>query len=232
MSLLATLRTSLLLAFKSLPLLLISFIVFLAFGLGNVSLFILLIGHVFIVPIITEILHWLSSNSPSIALLTSNDVSQLIPTPLDSVVTPVNVFPSYWMAHMSFFFGYLLSNAVSMYRQEPNLSLIQGASSDTVKRSIYAKIATRKEKALTLIISTVCFLLLIAILRMIATGAETFAGVAIAIIVLGLAGAGYYITAELLGVTNSDVFGIAMQMMSPDSAATKPKTCIYTAKPS
>jgi hypothetical protein len=231
MSLLVTLRTSLLLAFKSLPLLLISFIIFLAFGLGNISLFILLIGHVVIVPSITELFHLLSSNSPDIALLNSDDISQLVPTPAGSVTTPVNVFPSYWMAHMSFFFGYLLSNAVSMYRQEPDLSIIQGASSDAVKKSINAKIAARKEKALTLIISTVSFLLLIAILRMIATGAETFAGVSVAIIVLGLAGAGYYMTAELFGVTNSDVFGIAMQMMSPDSAATKPKTCVYTGRP-
>lgn len=231
MSLLATLRTSLLLAFKSLPLLLISFMVFLAFGLGNISLFILLTGHALVVPFITELLHWASSSTPSIALLTSNDISQLIPTPLGSVTTPVNVFPSYWMAHMSFFFGYVLSNAVSMYRQEPNLSLIQGASSDAVKRSISAKIASRKEKALTLIISTLCFLLLITILRMVATGAETFAGVSVAIIVLGILGGSYYLLAERLGVTNSDIFGIAMQMMSPDSAATKPKTCVYTARP-
>lgn len=231
MSLLATLRTSLLLAFKSLPLLLISFITFLAFGLGNVSLFILLIGHIFIVPLITELLHFVSRNSPNVALLTSNDISQLVPTPLGSVTTPVNVFPSYWMAHISFFFGYLLSNAVSMYLQEPDFETIKGASSDAVKNSINAKIASRKEKALTLIISTLCFLLLITLLRMIATGAETFAGVSIAIFVLGLAGGGYHRSAELLGATNSDVFGIAMQMMSPDSGATKPKTCVYTGKP-
>ena len=231
MSILATLRTSLLLGFKSLPLLLIGFIMFLAFGLGNMSLFVLLSGHIFIVPIITEIFHYCSAGSPNIALLVSNDISQLVPTPLGSPQTPVNVFPSYWMAHISFFFGYLLSNAVSMYRQEPDLQLIQGASSDAVKASISTKIAARKEKALTLIISTTVFFILIAILRMIVTGAETFAGVSIAIIFLGMAGGAWYIIAELLGVTNSDVFGIAMQMMSPDSAATKPKTCVYTGRP-
>jgi len=230
MSLLATIRTSLLLGFKSLPLLLISFIAFLAFGLGNTSLFILLFGQIFGVPVITEILHALSSNSPNIALLTSNDISQLVPTALGSVSTPVNVFPSYWMAHIAFFFGYLLGNAVSMYLQKTDLSLIQGASSDAVKISINSKIAARKERALTLIISTVCFFILIAILRVIATGAETLAGMLISLILFGL-GWGWYAVAENLGVTNSDVFGIAMLMMSPDSAATKPKTCVYTGKP-
>jgi hypothetical protein len=231
MSVLVTLRTSLLLAFKSLPLLLISFIIFLAFGLGNTSLFILLSGQIFVVPFITEILHYLSSASPNIALLTSNDISQLVPNTLGSVSTPINVFPSYWMAHIAFLFGYLLANATSMYQQEPDLSLIQGASSDAVKLSINLKVAARKEKALTLIISTVCFFLLIAVLRVIATGAETFAGMMISLLLFG-AGYGWYQAAKQLGATNSDLFGIAMQMMSPDSAATKPRTCVYTGRPS
>ena len=227
----ATLRTSLLLAFKSLPLLLISFIVFLAFGLGNTSLFILLSGQAFVVPLLTEMLHFISSTSPNIALLTSNDVSQLVPNTLGSASTPINVFPSYWMAHIAFLFGFLLGNAVSMYQQEPDLALIQGASSDAVKLSINLKIAARKEKALTLIISTLCFFVLIGVLRVIATGAETFAGMMISLLLFG-AGYGWYLVARQLGATNSDVFGIAMQMMSPDSAATKPKTCVYTGRPS
>lgn len=230
MSVLSTLRTSLLLAFKSLPLLLIGFIIFLAFGLGNTSLFILLSGQALIVPLITEFLHYISNNSPNIALLTSNDVSQLVPTALGSVTTHVNVFPSYWMAHIAFFFGYLLSNALSMYQQKTELSIIQGASSDAVKISINLKIAARKEKALTLIASTVAFFVIITVLRVIATGAETFAGIMVSLLLFG-AGYGWYLAAEALGATNSDVFGIAMQMMSPDSAATKPKTCVYTGKP-
>lgn len=231
MSVLATLRTSLLLAFKSLPLLLISFIIFLAFGLGNTSLFILLLGQVLVVPFFTEILHYLSSTSPNIALLTSNDVSQLVPNTLGSVSMPVNVFPSYWMAHIAFLFGYLLSNAVSMYRQEPDPSLIQGVSSDAVKLSINLKVVARKEKALSIIITTLCFFVLIAVLRVIATGAETFAGIMISLVLFG-AGYALYYAAQQFGAKNSDLFGIAMQMMSPDSAARKPKTCVYTGRPS
>lgn len=193
-------------------------------------MFILLLGQVFIVPIITEILHVFSNNSPNIALLNTNDVSQLVPTSLGSVQRPVNVFPSYWMAHIAFFFGYILSNAVSMYLQEPDLSLIRGASSDAMKISINRKIAARKEKALTLVISTLCLFVLITFLRVNSSGAETFGGILISLLVFG-AGYGWYIAAENLGAKNSDIFGIAMQMMSPDSAATKPKTCVYTGKP-
>ena len=229
MPILATLRTSILLAFKSLPLLLLSFMTFLAFGLGNSSLFILLTGHALIVPAITELAHLLSSGSPNIALLVSNDISQLISVP---AIGEVNVFPSYWMAHISFLFGYLVGNASAMYTQEPDLRLIQGASSDAVKTSINAKIAARKEKAATLMISLLVFLVLISILRAVATGAETFAGITFAIFILGGLGVGWYYLAQVLGATNSDIFGIALQMMAPDSGATSPKTCVYTGKPS
>jgi len=225
---LATLRTSLLLAFRSLPLLLIGFIGFLAFGLGNTSLFILLAGQMFAVPALTEILHWLTSKTPSLSLLMSNSISELVPS---AVGNPVNVFPSYWMAHISFFFGYLLSNAVSIYLQKPDLSIIQGASSDAVKASINEKLKARKEKAMTLMMTTVLFYIVLIILRVIATGAESLAGITVAIVILGLAGAGWYYFALFLGASNIDVFGIGLQMMSPDSAATKPKTCVYTGRP-
>lgn len=228
MPVLATLRTSLLLAFKSLPLLLIGFIAFLAFGLGVTSLFILLTGQAIIVPLLTEIFHALSSGSPNIALLSRNDISQLLP---GSAEGPINVFPSYWMAQIAFFFGYLLANAVVMYTTPPDVNRIMGASSDKAKKAINEKVAARKEKALMLIMSTVLFFLLITCLRVIATGAETFAGILVATFVLGGAGAGWYLLAQQLGATSSDIFGIAMQMMTPDSAAMKPKTCVYTGKP-
>jgi len=227
MPVLATLRTSLLLAFKSLPLLLIGFIAFLAFGLGVTSLFILLTGQAILVPALTELLHFLSSDSPNVALLTSNDISQLLPAG-DSKTLPVNVFPSYWMAHMAFFFGYLLTNAVVMYTTPLDLNLVQGASSEAAKKSINEKLAARKGKAYMLILSTIGFFLLITFLRVIATGAETFAGILVATLVLGGAGAGWYFIAQSLGATTSDIFGIAMQMMTPDSAATKPKMCVYS----
>lgn len=228
MPVLATLRTSLLLAFKSLPLLLIGFIAFLAFGLGVTSLFILLTGQAIVVPILTEIFHALSSGSPNIALLTRNDVSQLLP---GSAEGPINVFPSYWMAQIAFFFGYLFANALVMYTTPPDLKLIQGASSAKMKESLNAKIAARKGKALMLVLSTIAFFVLITFLRVIATGAETFAGIIVATIFLGGAGAGWYFVAQQLGATSSDIFGIAMHMMTPDSAAMKPKTCVYTGKP-
>lgn len=229
MVLLATLRTTLLLAFKSLPLLLIAFISFLTFGLGNTSLFLLLSGHIFIVPFITELSHYLTNASPSLALLEINPISELA----SEGPVRVNVFPSYWMAHISFFFGYLIANAADMFAEDPKvvLQLVAGASSDAVKVSVAQKMAARKEKAQALLITLSVFFVLLTAMRVIATGAETLGGVLFAFFILGGMGAGWYFGAQALGAVNSDIFGISMQMMSPETAATKPKTCVYTGRP-
>jgi hypothetical protein len=227
MWILDTLRIGILLVFKYLPILLISFILFLSFGLGNTSLFLLLLGHCFFVPLLTEFIHLLPVDD-EIAGNTVNEMAQLISTPPGTNPIPINVFPSYWMAHMSFFFGYILSNAVSMYTKKPDLSVIQGANSVKAKAILNAKIAARTEKAFVLIISTICIYILITVLRYAATGVETFYGIIMGVAFLG-AGYGWYSLAEYTSsATNSDIFGIAMQMMSPESAENKPIACIYT----
>jgi hypothetical protein len=227
MSILETLRVGLLLVFKYLPILLISFILFLSFGLGNTSLFLLLLGQSFVVPFLTELIHMLPV-SDEIAGNTINEIAQLISTPPGTNPVPTNVFPSYWMAHMSFFFGYIFSNAVSMYTKKPDLRVIQGATSENAKTILNAKIAARTEKALVLIISTICMYVLITVLRYAATGVETVYGTVIAFFVFFWTGYGWYALAESTSsATNSDIFGISMQMMSPESAQNKPMACIY-----
>ena len=228
MSILDTLRIGLLLVFKYLPILLISFILFLSFGLGNTSLFLLLIGQSFLVPIFTELIHTFLKVDDDIAGNNINEIAQLISTPPGTNRVPTNVFPSYWMAHISFFFGYIFSNAVSMYTKKPDLSVIQGASSQKAKAILDAKIVARTEKAFVLIISTISIYVFITVLRYAATGVETVYGIIMAFFVFFWIGYGWYAVAEYSSsATNSDIFGISMQMMSPQSAQNKPMACIY-----
>ena len=212
---------TILLAFKSLPLLLISFIGFLAIGLGNLGLFVLFIGHALIVPTITEALHYGTKGSLS-SMTTSNDIAQLVslvPSTGASYDKPVNIMPSYWMAHISFFFGYLLMNAIAIYTQVSD------------KNAAPTAVSTRKARAATIIASVVIFLVVLSGLRIYATGNESIAGVALAVVVLGLAGVGWYYVAQTCGARNSDIFGIASQMMAQESSKNKPMTCVYKAKP-
>lgn len=229
MPVLATIRSTVLLAFKYLPLLLISFVGFLAIGLGNMSLFMLFIGHALVVPGVTEILHMFKSGDHT--LMNMNDVSQLVPlmpASGDSYNAAVNIYPGYWMAQISFFFGYLIMNAIDILQAETDLSIIKNATS---KEALNIKIQSRKDKAAVLIANLVFFFILISVLRYYTTGTEHFFGVLLAMIVLGGVGMSWYWIASLCGAINSDIFGISMQMMSNESAQDKPKACVYTGKP-
>jgi hypothetical protein len=227
MPILAQIRSTLLLAFRYLPLLLISFIGFLAIGLGNTALFILFIGHAAVVPLVTELLHMAFSTSN---LMSINDVSQLVPllpSTGESATGTANIYPTYWMAHISFFFGYLITNAGKILTAETDLSVIKNATS---KASLELKINARKQKAGILIASLLFFYLLLCLIRYYATGAEHIFGMMMSLPLLAIA-VGWYYFAEACGATNSDIFGIAMQMMSVDTAQDKPKACVYTGTP-
>jgi len=201
-----------------------SFVGFLAIGLGNMGLFMLFIGQALIVPLITEGLHYYPADS---SLINWNDVAQLvplIPSTGESYSKSVNIFPTYWMAHISFFFGYLLCNAIQMWQASPDLTKITSASS---REGLMKKVQARQEKALTLILTITLFFALTCVTRFYATGTELWSGILLAVVVLGGAGAGWYLLAELCGATNADIFGIAIQMMTYDTAQTKPKVCTY-----
>jgi len=223
MSLLATIRSTILLAFKALPLLLISFIGFLAIGLGNLSLFVLFLGHSVIVPVVVEIMHKATSSS---TLDVGGDISQLVPlvpTTGASYGGLVSNFPSYWMAHICFFFGYLLTNAITIYTG-------YGLPPTAANAPDWA-VEARKTRAATLITTTVILWVLVSYLRYSLTGAERAAGLISAFVVLGGLGCGWYFFAQLCGARNSDIFGIVQQMVTQDDSNSKPMTCVYAPKP-
>ena len=230
MAILAGIRSTLLLAFRYLPLLLLGFIGFIGLGLGNTALLVLFLGHAIIVPIITTVLHMLTS-SMKYSLVAVNDIAQLVPMMPSSGASFSDSAgaPSYWMAHISFFFGYLTYNAYKILTTETELSTIKSQSS---KDALNEKILARKQKAGILIANLIFFYILISVIRFYATGAELAYGMVLAFAFLWTAGVGWYEFAELCGATNSDIFGIAMQMMSPESAQDKPKACVYTGTPS
>jgi len=203
----------------SLPLILICIVGFLAAGLGNLGLFILFIGQAVILPLAVFVVQGITSGikSDNFTVPTSR-IGQLVPGGVASGVKQ-NVAPSYWMAHFLFFMGYLLANAVSIYTYK------------TTDKNLDSKLlSNRKSKAMMLIILTVCISLFITALRY-NTGTEKPAGVAIAYIVGGLLGYGWYQYAALCGVRSADVFGISQQIIPSSAKDDTPMTCVYAPKP-
>jgi hypothetical protein len=204
-------RSSILSGFRALPLILVSFIGFLAVGIGNMGLFMLFIGHILIIPII-YITNTLCSKLPAPV---HSRVGMLVPSATSTeIYDPVH--PSFWMAHILFFFGYLLMNAGILYGNQKGDAKIDAKF-----------VNKRKSKARSILIFSIVLLGILIGLRML-TGAETQVGIAIAF-AFGALGVAWHTIVSACGVAMSDIFGISSQM--GPSINPMPTTCVYSPKP-
>lgn len=217
-----TIRTTILMALRTLPIILISFIGFLAAGLGNLGLFILFMGHVIIVPIATilsqKIFSKIFGNDSDIISIPHTEKAFLIPGNNRLESLNINVAPSYWMAHIIFFLSYILTNATAVF----NLPVDSKADAILV--------SNRKSKARMVIISTIFFAIVFSVFKM-STGTETFAGLFIGILLGGILGFSWYKFGESCGIRAVDVFGVVQQTIPSSATNEKPMTCVYAPKP-
>jgi hypothetical protein len=220
MDVLDTLRVSILMAFRALPVLLISFVAFLAIGLGNMGMFVLALGQIVVLPLATMILQFITgtmfTSGDARAYVQGSDVVQLVSSMSNR--QPVNVLPSYWMQHVLFFFGYLVANGVGLYRlpQEKGVSDV-----------FYEN---RMAKARAVIIVSVMAAIAFTYFRF-QTGAETWRGVALAFVSGGGLGYAWYQFAAYCGARHADVFGVAPSMVPVSAKDEKAMTCVYSPKP-
>jgi hypothetical protein len=121
--------------------------------------------------------------------------------------------PSFWTSQLFFFAGYLLYNAYSLYTLKPNIL------ADEVK------VQNRKDQALTAMIVTILFTLIVVFLRF-KTGCETVFGVLVAAIVMVPAGVGWYYVASLCGARNADIFGISSRILVPSATTPAAQVCV------
>jgi len=221
---LQSIRTTLLMSFRTLPLILISFVGFLGMGLGNMGLFILFVGQVLIVPIATILLQTITgmilpptSVNGSAFFVRSSNVGLIVPD--SSFDSPFqNVTPSFWMMHVLFFATYMVSNAMAI------LSLPVDSKLDPII------VSNRKSKAKTIIAVIFGMTVLVTILRFI-TNTETFLGIMLAILAAWGLGYGWYELAAICGARAADVFGVMQQILPSSATADKPMTCVYAPKP-
>lgn len=126
-----------------------------------------------------------------------------------------NVSPSFWSAIVVFIMGYMFSNALSIY----TMPAAEGAEA--------SKVASRKGKAFMLMMNLVLMMVLLLGLRY-AIGAETMAGLGVAILVIGPLAYGWQQLTALCGAAPGDIFGIVQRMLPATAAADVPKICTYT----
>jgi len=239
-----SLRHRLYAGFLNLPYIVICFVGFLAMGLGSIGLFVLFMGQVTIVPILVTILQAITDaidgiTGRSLFHMSAGDnpaVNRVIPAPADG---NDNTGPTYWTAHMTFFFGYLLANAVSIKNIPADPLIDKKHTTNRMLRTTW------------IIIATILFALIFPLLRFRLTGgrfvdnssligrllggvtggAETLPGILLALLVCGGIGYAWYLFAESCGARSADVFGIAQQLLPSSAKDDTPMACVYSPKP-
>ena len=147
-----------------------------------------------------------------------SDVSLLVPSAV-SAQPFANVFPSWWVGHVLFFLGFLLSNAISVY------------NIDSADKASEWAIENRKTRALGIIIIVAIAMVGLPLARKFLTNSETWIGIFLAGPVMATLGYFWYWFAERCGARQADVFGIVQQILPPSSQQDATMTCVYAPRP-
>jgi hypothetical protein len=227
---LETVRALILLSFLALPMLIIGFTGFLSLGLGNISMFVLFLGHAVLIPLaglgLRGALSLLSSKVPGVASrglfeVEASDVSMLVPSSYasSSLLSGSNVSPSWWVLHVVFFLTYLWWNAFDVFMLEADPKAADWA----VKR--------RETRAKTILILLSIAIVGLPLIRYALTHSETFPGLGVGILTSFGLGWGWFQFAKACGVRYADVFGIVTQILPAKATEDAPMTCVYNPVP-
>jgi hypothetical protein len=218
------LRTMLSQSFLSLPLLLIGYSLFMGVSQGNIGLFVLFLGQITVVPLATMLFQTVWEfvlTTFDVELLSkiqvvNADVCTLIPGSIDKTIPFVNTAPSYWLAHIIFFFSFLISNGFGVMKMKA------AESADP------EKVENRMTQATLSIGLTIGVLIALIAMRFILVGCETGLGLLLGGIPMALLGYAWYNVAKECSARDSDIFGIVQKVLPPSALDPPPMTCVYT----
>jgi hypothetical protein len=211
----STIRTTLLAGFTSLPLILICISGVLGTVTANMGLFMLFLGQILLIPFVQVILSGLRIPLIRTLGLSSSsaftqDMCAISPSLSKTDSAPV---VSYWLANVVFFFSYLITNAFILY----DAKIPDGADKN--------KVENRKSQTITSGVVALIVAILFIGLHASWIGCDTPGSLALGVIVFSLLGYSWHMFAEVCGIQQSDLFGIATQMSS-GSNAENPYACV------
>lgn len=210
-------------AFMALPIILITITAFFSTTTANPGMMILLLGQILAVPIVQIALgflrglsfvrYYLSLGPPQ--TYENNKLCSLSPVDVkeDQIMPPI----SYWLAHVIFFGTYVLSNAMSIYSNDPE-----------VKNPDPIKVENRKSQVLTAFLISIGVILFAIYQHYTHTGCDTFGSLFLAFIIYIPLGYGFFELAKLCGLRTADLFGIATKLYLPSPGDDKnfPYACV------
>lgn len=212
-------------SFLSAPLLIAGWALFMGVAQGNIGLLVLALGQATVVPLaatlqnlVLEFVLKKLGISDSWFTTQNHDVCNIIPSKMAHGVPYLWAAPSFWIAQIAFFFGFLISSATHIIAMEAD----EGANEE--------KVAKRKTQGIVVLsLGIVLFLVMIAI-RKVFVGCETYAGLLLGAGTMSALGAGWYELARACSARDADIFGIVQKILPAAARDEPPMTCVYTGK--
>jgi len=135
------------------------------------------------------------------------------------------VVSSYWLSMMYFFFGYVITNAISILNRE---TVIPENIPEKEKENIRRKATNRKSSMVLSLITIALFAVVVLYFRYSKTCESTslWSIVPTLLIFSSLGVAWYNILATTGQDRLSDIFGVANRLLSPDSLVNQPMACM------
>lgn len=208
---------------------------------ANYAMLFFLIGYLMGVPLISYGLNFLLQNLLNINLFKNGIIYNAFKVKrtgqcgivVDYSADPKNddvVVSSIWMSMVTFFIGYLLTNAYQLYSRDTEDTTIRINQNPATDRNptpdLSKKVTNRKTQAIIAIISIIVFAIAVIGTR-IYGGCDRIAGSVIGGIIFGGLGLGWYILLSLTGHDRlSDLFGIANRLLPPSAIENKPIACV------
>ena len=138
--------------------------------------------------------------------------------------------PSDWLAHLSFFFGFIISNAIAIYNEPvPEVSTSGNEDDDTKAtrlEKLQARVNNRKSLCTTIIITSIVVFIVLLIFRFKVACENKIAYTLVPILIACLTGVSWFsVVYRNCGVRPTDVLGI-VQGMIPSNLIDNPIVCV------
>jgi hypothetical protein len=219
-----------------LPLVLAGTLLIIGLCTANYAILFFLVGFLMVVPLVSAILDFLIKGLlaflpdavTSIFMSSAADICKLV-IPFSSSLKNVTevreeiIVITNWVAMVSFFIGYLLHNALQLYKRDtPNNTITVSSNA----KDVTDKVNSRKTQALISIFSILVVGLAVLGLR-IYSGCDSVAGMLLTIGGFGVGGYyWYYLLSEVGQDRLSDLFGIANRLLPPSAITNSPIACV------
>ena len=219
--------------FQNLPLSIAGVMLIVGFFTANYGLLFFSFGYLILLPFLlffinkVPFLQGFVNDAPTCALITSYEF------PTEKLTEPITGI-GYWIPMMSFFIGYILTNAVYLYTtpsknpsgsQPPNEEPLPDATSTV---NFKAGLANRETKTIMAMVLIVLLFIICIAYRMI-TGCEGGIAASIGVILGGVLGTAWYHSLSAIAEQRiSDLFGMANRLLVPQALLDAPYACLPT----